>query len=60
VANTLPRTRTRNQMHHHPNYYGLRNHLLDFLVNRSLAPPHRRAGDAANETFEPIPEEETR
>jgi nitrate/nitrite transport system ATP-binding protein len=60
VANTLPRTRLRHQMHHHPNYYGLRNHLLDFLVNRSLAAPGRRAGDAANESFEPIPEEEIR
>ena len=35
VENTLPRERTRNDMHHHPNYYPMRNHLLDFLVNRS-------------------------
>ncbi len=35
VENTLPRERTRNDMHHHANYYPLRNHLLDFLVNRS-------------------------
>jgi nitrate/nitrite transport system ATP-binding protein len=60
MVNTLPRTRTRHQMHHHPHYYGLRNHLLDFLVNRSLAAPNRRAGDAANESFEPLPQEETR
>ena len=60
VANTLPRTRTRHQMHHHPSYYGLRNHLLDFLVNRSGSVPPRRSSDAANETFEPIPQEETR
>ncbi len=35
VENTLPRERTRNDMHHHANYYPMRNHLLDFLVNRS-------------------------
>jgi nitrate/nitrite transport system ATP-binding protein len=35
VHNTLPRERTRNDMHHHANYYPMRNHLLDFLVNRS-------------------------
>jgi nitrate/nitrite transport system ATP-binding protein len=58
VANTLPRSRTRHEMHHHPSYYALRNHLLDFLVNRSLASPNRRAGDAANESFEPISQEE--
>jgi nitrate/nitrite transport system ATP-binding protein len=35
VVNTLPRSRTRHDMHRHPHYYGLRNHLLDFLVDRS-------------------------
>jgi nitrate/nitrite transport system ATP-binding protein len=35
VVNTLPRARTRHDMHRHPHYYGLRNHLLDFLVDRS-------------------------
>jgi nitrate/nitrite transport system ATP-binding protein len=35
VENTLPRDRTRNEMHRHPNYYPMRNHLLEFLVNRS-------------------------
>ena len=34
VTNTLPRNRTRETIHHHPNYYGIRNHLVDFLVNR--------------------------
>lgn len=37
VVNTLPKDRDRHTMHHHPNYYPLRNHLLDFLVNRSKA-----------------------
>ena len=35
VVNTLPKGRTRNDMHKHANYYALRNHLLDFLVSRS-------------------------
>jgi nitrate/nitrite transport system ATP-binding protein len=60
VANTLPRPRARHSMHHHPSYYGLRNHLLDFLVNRSEALQEGRAGMAANEAFEPIPQEDIR
>ena len=35
VENTLPKTRTRSDMHTHPNYYPMRNHLIEFLVNRS-------------------------
>jgi nitrate/nitrite transport system ATP-binding protein len=35
VENTLPRSRTRSDMHTHPNYYPMRNHLVEFLVNRS-------------------------
>lgn len=35
VVNTLPRGRTRHDLHKHDNYYPLRNHLLDFLVSRS-------------------------
>jgi nitrate/nitrite transport system ATP-binding protein len=35
VENTLPTDRVRSEMHKHPNYYPLRNHLLDFLVIRS-------------------------
>lgn len=37
VVNTLPKDRERNSMHHHENFYPLRNHLMDFLVNRSKA-----------------------
>ncbi len=37
VVNTLPKDRARHTMHHHPNFYPLRNHLMDFLVNRSKA-----------------------
>jgi len=32
---TLPRDRTRTSIHHDPQYYRIRNHLVDFLVNRS-------------------------
>lgn len=35
VENTLPEGRTRSGMHKHPNYYPMRNHLIEFLVNRS-------------------------
>ena len=35
VINTLPKTRTRADIHHHPQFYKIRNHLVDFLVNRS-------------------------
>ncbi len=35
VENTLPKSRTRSDMHKHPNYYPMRNHLIEFLVNRS-------------------------
>jgi len=31
----IPRPRTRTGIIHHPNYYKTRNHLVDFLVNRS-------------------------
>jgi nitrate/nitrite transport system ATP-binding protein len=36
VENPLPRERTRNEFHKHPLYYATRNHIIDFLVNRSL------------------------
>ncbi|MYN27802.1 ABC transporter ATP-binding protein [Duganella levis] len=35
VANPLPKNRTRAGMHHDPQFYPLRNHLVDFLVHRS-------------------------
>jgi nitrate/nitrite transport system ATP-binding protein len=46
VANTLPRSRTRNDMHRHPHYYRIRNHLIDFLVTRSRAFDPAAAADA--------------
>ena len=58
VENTLPRERSRHDMHRHPHYYPIRNHLIEFLVNRSAEfrdtakgaawdprhPPHVRPG----------------
>jgi nitrate/nitrite transport system ATP-binding protein len=35
VVNPLPKDRLRNEVHKHPHYYALRNHLIDFLVTRS-------------------------
>lgn len=35
VKNTMPRDRTRETLHHDPQYYSIRNHLIDFLVRRS-------------------------
>jgi nitrate/nitrite transport system ATP-binding protein len=35
VVNTMPRSRTRHDLHKHPHYYRIRNHLIDFLVDRS-------------------------
>ena len=44
VENTLPRDRQRHTMHHDPQYYRIRNHLVDFLINRSR---NYRGSDAA-------------
>ncbi|MFN3854582.1 MAG: ABC transporter ATP-binding protein [Phreatobacter sp.] len=35
VANPLPADRLRNEVHRHPAYYAVRNHIIDFLVTRS-------------------------
>jgi nitrate/nitrite transport system ATP-binding protein len=35
VENPLPADRRQGAIHHDPNYYALRNHLIDFLVSRS-------------------------
>ncbi len=49
VRNTMPRDRVRATVHHDPQYYAIRNHLVDFLVNRSKriqSGAADRAGDA--------------
>jgi nitrate/nitrite transport system ATP-binding protein len=35
VKNPLPKERHRADIHRHPLYYGVRNHIIDFLVSRS-------------------------
>jgi nitrate/nitrite transport system ATP-binding protein len=35
VENPLPKDRHRNDVHKHPLYYSVRNHIIDFLVSRS-------------------------
>lgn len=43
VVNTMPRDRQRASLHHDPQYYRIRNHLVDFLVARSKELSHGRA-----------------
>jgi len=35
VDNPLPKRRARTEIHKHPLYYALRNHIIDFLISRS-------------------------
>ncbi len=35
VANSLPKERTRAELHHLDGYYDLRNHIVDFLIKRA-------------------------
>ncbi len=49
VGNTLSPKRTRHDMHHDPNYYPLRNHLIEFLVNRSA----KFAEELASPSYDP-------
>jgi nitrate/nitrite transport system ATP-binding protein len=48
VVNTLPKPRLRASLHKHPDFYALRNHLIDFLVTRS-----RELAGAARACFDP-------
>jgi nitrate/nitrite transport system ATP-binding protein len=43
VQNTMRRDRQRATLHHDPQYYRIRNHLVDFLVERSKALSHGHA-----------------
>jgi nitrate/nitrite transport system ATP-binding protein len=43
VKNTMSRDRVRATLHHDPQYYRIRNHLVDFLVARSKDLSHGRA-----------------
>ncbi len=54
VVNTLPKTRTRADIHHHPQFYKIRNHLVDFLVNRSKLVQQQAVSDASGLQFPPL------
>jgi len=54
VENTMPRDRTRATMHHDPQYYRIRNHLVDFLVNRSKRYAAGSAGDGYDPKHPPV------
>ncbi len=43
VANTMSRKRQRSTLHHDPQYYRIRNHMVDFLVARSKDYAHGRS-----------------
>jgi nitrate/nitrite transport system ATP-binding protein len=56
VANPLPATRARDEVHRHPAYYPLRNHIIDFLVARSktFADELARPGKVWNRRAPPV------
>ncbi|MBX3627019.1 MAG: ABC transporter ATP-binding protein [Rhizobacter sp.] len=60
VKNTMPRERERASLHHDPQYYRIRNHLVDFLVARSKELSHGKAPVQPPEVspglHEPLPE----
>ena len=43
VANTMSRDRQRATLHHDPQYYRIRNHMVDFLVSRSKDYAHGKS-----------------
>ena len=51
VENTLAKPRDRHSIHHDPQYYRIRNHLVDFLVNRSKL---YQTGEAARPDRPPL------
>jgi nitrate/nitrite transport system ATP-binding protein len=53
VEITMPRERTRHTIHHDPQYYRIRNHLVDFLVNRSKDYAEGEAAAAAHDPLDP-------
>lgn len=48
VSVSIPRPRNRTDIIHHPGYYKIRNHLVDFLVNRSKELTASAASDTTN------------
>ncbi|WP_050478624.1 ABC transporter ATP-binding protein [Herbaspirillum rhizosphaerae] len=58
VVNTMPKTRTRESMHHDPQFYRIRNHLVDFLVHRSRRIQEAGTEDAVTRVVTPGLEED--
>jgi nitrate/nitrite transport system ATP-binding protein len=54
VRNTLPADRTRLTLHHDPQFYRIRNHLVDFLVHRSKLIQQGAVDPSAGERRGPI------
>src|SRR5499425_1976630 len=54
VENPLPKERQRNDVHRHPLYYGVRNHIIDFLVSRSKTFAAEIAGRAWDRRQVPV------
>ena len=44
VENPLPKARVRTEVHKHPLFYPVRNHIIDFLVSRSKTFVHENRG----------------
>ena len=54
VVNTLPKNRQRATLHHEAKYYPVRNHLVDFLVNRSKQLQAEAAQGKVLTNYEPL------
>src|SRR5262245_150411 len=54
VENPLPKDRARTEVHKHPLYYAVRNHIIDFLVTRSRTFMTERKGGAYDPRAVPL------
>ncbi len=54
VDNPLPKERARTEVHRHPLYYAVRNHIIDFLVSRSRSFLADRKGGAYDPRAVPL------
>ena len=54
VENPLPKERKRADIHRHPLYYGVRNHIIDFLVSRSKGFAEEMKGAAFDKRRVPV------
>ncbi len=54
VDNPLPKARQRNEVHRHPLFYGVRNHIIDFLVTRSRTFAAEMTADAYDRRHVPV------